>query len=52
MNSLTSDLDIVGYRGKWKDAKRLASYYYGSYRGGEYWRLVRNYFLALGGEYA
>lgn len=51
MNSLTSDLDIVNYPGKWKDAKRLASYRYGSYRGGEFWRLVRVNFLALGGQY-
>lgn len=51
MNSLTSDLDIVNYPGKWKDAKRLASYRYGSRRDGHFWRQVRVNFLALGGRY-
>lgn len=51
MNYLTSDLDIVAYRGKWKDAKRLASLSHGSRRDGYYWQAVRECFLALGGGF-
>lgn len=51
MNSLTSDLDIVNYFGKWRDARRLAAYKYGSRRDGYFWRQVRVNFLALGGQY-
>lgn len=50
-NYLTSDLDIVNYRGKWKDARRLASLRLGAKKTGEYWRLVRITFLELGGQF-
>ncbi len=47
----TRDLNVTGYARKWRKAKEIADREIGNTSSHRHWRVARQRFLELGGEY-